>query len=140
MPGKFEIYKNKSGQFQFSLKSSDGRIILESDKYSSRAGAVRGIQTVRKNAALRDRFEPIEDKAAKPYFVLKAGNHQVIAQSSKFESVRAMENSMAVVMKTAPKAKLASSKERTLIAPSFPIESSRRKRIQEAVVQTCNVN
>ena len=39
MPGKFEIYKDRSGKHRFRLKATNGDIILASQGYTSNAAA-----------------------------------------------------------------------------------------------------
>ena len=36
MAGKFEIYEDKSGEFRFRLKASNGQIILASEGYKAK--------------------------------------------------------------------------------------------------------
>ena len=51
MAGKFEVYKDKAGEFRFRLKAGNGQIILASEGYKQRASAMNGIKSVMKNAA-----------------------------------------------------------------------------------------
>lgn len=51
MAGTFELYTDKSGEYRFRLKSSNGEVIAISEGYSSKAGALGGIDSVRRNAA-----------------------------------------------------------------------------------------
>ena len=48
---KFELYRDKSGQFRFRLRSRNGKIIAVSDGYGTKAAALSGLDSVRKNAA-----------------------------------------------------------------------------------------
>jgi uncharacterized protein YegP (UPF0339 family) len=50
MAGKFELYKDRSGQFRFRLKAGNGEIIATSEAYVSKAGAQNGIESVKTNA------------------------------------------------------------------------------------------
>lgn len=50
MAGTFELYTDKSGEYRFRLKSSNGEVIAISEGYSSRASAQNGIESVRRNA------------------------------------------------------------------------------------------
>lgn len=99
MPGKFEIKKAKDGQYHFNLKASNGEIILSSEMYKTKRSANNGIASVQKNSVEAVRFERRKSKSDKPYFVLKAANHQVIGQSEFYESDRAMENGIKSVQK-----------------------------------------
>ena len=47
---KFEIYKDKKGEFRFSLKAKNGQIIIASEGYKAKASCKNGIESVRKNA------------------------------------------------------------------------------------------
>ncbi len=50
MAGKFELYKDKRGEFRFRLKASNGQTILASEGYKAKPGAKNGIESVKKNA------------------------------------------------------------------------------------------
>ena len=107
MAGKFEIYKDKAGEFRFRLKASNGQTILASEGYKQRGGAENGIESVRKNAPNDARYERKETKAGKHMFNLKAGNGQVIGTSESYNSNSACENGIQSVKKNAPDAKVA---------------------------------
>ena len=84
MAGKFEIYKDKAGEFRFRLKAGNGENVGASEGYSAKASAENGVQSVMKNAALDERYEVFEGKNGKWYFNLKAGNHEVILSSQGY--------------------------------------------------------
>jgi uncharacterized protein YegP (UPF0339 family) len=48
--GKFELKVAKSGQYYFYLMAGNGQIIAKSDTYESKASALNGIESVKKNA------------------------------------------------------------------------------------------
>ena len=48
---KFEMYKDKAGEFRFRLKARNGEIIGVSEGYTSKANCVNGVESVKKNAA-----------------------------------------------------------------------------------------
>jgi uncharacterized protein YegP (UPF0339 family) len=51
MAGKFELYTDKQGKYRFRLKAGNGEIIAVGEAYESRASALNGIDSVRRNAA-----------------------------------------------------------------------------------------
>ncbi|MGI9394731.1 MAG: YegP family protein [Boseongicola sp.] len=106
MAGKFEIFKDKAGEFRFRLKASNGQIILASEGYKAKTSCKNGIESVRKNSQNDARFERRETRAGKARFNLKAVNGQVIGTSESYESTKARENGVASVAKNAPGAKL----------------------------------
>ncbi len=106
MSGKFELKKSANGQFYFNLKSSNGQIILSSEMYKAKASAMNGIDSIRRNCKEDKCFDRKKSTNGKPFFTLKAKNHQVIGKSQMYNSGKAMENGIASVKKNAKKAKL----------------------------------
>lgn len=47
---KFEVYKDKAGEFRFRLKARNGEIIAVSEGYVQKISCMNGIESVRKNA------------------------------------------------------------------------------------------
>ena len=47
---KFEIYADKSGDFRFRLKATNGQIIAIGEGYTTMKNCVNGIESVKKNA------------------------------------------------------------------------------------------
>lgn len=59
MAAKFELYKDKSGEFRWRLVASNGQAIASSGEgYKSKESAKAGIESVKKNATAA----PIEEK------------------------------------------------------------------------------
>lgn len=99
MAGKFEIFKDKKGEYRFRLKAGNGEVILASEGYKKRSSCNNGIASVQKNSQDAKRYDRRESKNGKPFFVLKAGNNQVIGNSEMYESTSAMENGIKSVQK-----------------------------------------
>ncbi len=104
MAGKFELKKSKNDKFFFHLLASNGQIILSSEMYESKASAQNGIASVKKNATVAGRFDSLLGKDGSPYFVLKAGNHQVIGQSQMYAGEKARDNGIDSCKTNAPSA------------------------------------
>ena len=47
---KYELYKDKAGEFRFRLKAANGEIIGKSESYKAKASAKKGIASIAKNA------------------------------------------------------------------------------------------
>jgi uncharacterized protein YegP (UPF0339 family) len=99
MAGKFELKMAKNGKFHFNLKAGNGQIILSSEMYNDKSGAKNGIASVAKNGSNNDRFERKTSAKQEPYFVLKAGNGEVIGKSEMYKTAASMEKGVASVMK-----------------------------------------
>lgn len=102
MAGKFEVYKDKKGEFRFRLKAGNGETILASEGYKDKAGALNGVASVKKNAGDALRYEKKSSSNSKYYFVLKAANAQVIGNSEMYESESACDAGIRSAMATAP--------------------------------------
>jgi len=50
MAAKFVVKKGSTGKFRFNLVASNGEIIATSEAYNSKASAMKGIESVKKNA------------------------------------------------------------------------------------------
>jgi hypothetical protein len=105
-PGRFELKTSASGKFHFNLKAANGETILSSELYNSRSAAEKGIESVQKNGGDANRYERKLNKNDEPYFVLKAGNGEIIGTSEVFSSDTALENAISAVMKNAPTASI----------------------------------
>jgi len=106
MAGKFEVKLAKDGQFHFNLLAGNGQIILQSEMYATKTSALNGIASIQKNAPEDGRYDRLVSKSGKPYFTLKAGNHQIIGQSQQYESEAARDNGIESVKKNAPDAQV----------------------------------
>ncbi len=106
MPGKFVIALSKNGQFMFSLKAVNGQKILSSELYTSKSGCENGIASVKSNASLDARYEKKVSTSGKPFFVLKAGNHEIIGTSELYESEASRDAGIDSVKTHAPDAEV----------------------------------
>ncbi len=104
MAGKYEIKLGASGKFHFNLKAGNGQVILTSQLYADKATAEEGIASVRANSPDDALYERRTSKNDEPYFVLKAGNGQIIGQSEMYSGEAAMENGIASVKTNGPDA------------------------------------
>jgi len=51
MAARFVLKKGSTGKFSFSLVATNGQVIATSEAYESKASAVNGIESVKRNAA-----------------------------------------------------------------------------------------
>ena len=118
---KFEVYKDKAGEFRFRLKAKNGQIVAASEGYSAKAGCLNGIESVKKNcvaANLEDqtvegyateknpKFEVYLDKAGEYRFRLTATNGQIIATGEGYKAKASCMNGVESVKKNAPDAEV----------------------------------
>lgn len=106
MAGKFEIYKDKKGEFRFRLKASNGQNILGSEGYAKKASCMNGVESVMKNSQHEERFECHKTPSGKWTFKLKATNGQVIGTSQTYASESGCRNGMKSVAAQSQGAKI----------------------------------
>ncbi len=104
MAAKYELKKSSDNQFMFNLKAGNGEVILTSERYTAKASALNGIESVKTNSPDDSRYERKTSKAEEPYFVLKATNGEVIGKSEMYSSMAAMEKGIASVKANGPSA------------------------------------
>jgi uncharacterized protein YegP (UPF0339 family) len=56
---RYEITKNKKGQYLFTLYASNGQELVKSDPYASKDGAKKGIEAL-KNAVEKAEIKEVE--------------------------------------------------------------------------------
>lgn len=116
--GKFVVKATKTG-FVFNLKAGNGETIATSEIYTTEAACMKGVESVRKNAAeakfedqtvaevaavTNPKFELYTDKAGEFRFRLKARNGEVIAVSEGYKAKASCLNGIDSVRRNAPDA------------------------------------
>jgi len=104
MAGKFEVYKDKAGEFRFRLKAGNGENILGSEGYKAKKSCLAGIESVKKNSQIPDRFVKKTSASGKFTFNLTASNGQVVGTSQSYDSESGCDNGIKSVAKNAPEA------------------------------------
>jgi len=57
MAAKFELYKDKKGEYRWKLLATNGQIIAVGEGYTTKEAAKNGIASVKKNAPAADVVE-----------------------------------------------------------------------------------
>ena len=104
----FEIYKDRSNEHRWRLKSSNGQIIASSGQgYSDKRDCKNAIERIKKDAATKLKFETYEDNRGQHRWRLLASNGQNIASSGQgYKEKRDCEHAIDVIKKGAEKAKV----------------------------------
>ena len=91
------ILKKSGDQFHFVLKAANGEPILNSERYTTKAGAQTGIESVRTNSPHEARYERKDASNGSPMFNLKAANGERIGTSETYSSATARDAGIASV-------------------------------------------
>ena len=94
MPGKFEVYKDKAGEFRFRLKAANGQNILSSEGYKTKTSCMNGVESVKKNSQTPDRFAKKKTPSGKFRFNLTSTNGQTVGTSQSYASESGCNNGM----------------------------------------------
>ncbi|MDN3676281.1 YegP family protein [Flavobacterium paronense] len=101
---KFVITKRTNGDFQFTLKATNGERILTSEGYATKAGCENGIDSVRTNVLNVARYERKVAVNGNYYFNLRAANGEIIGTSELYESTAGRDNGIEAVKNNTPQA------------------------------------
>jgi uncharacterized protein YegP (UPF0339 family) len=82
---KFEVYKDKAGEYRWRLKAANGQVLATPGQgYKEKAGAEHGIELVKKAGSdAKMKFEIYQDGAKEYRWRLKAANGEEVAASSE---------------------------------------------------------
>jgi uncharacterized protein YegP (UPF0339 family) len=102
--GKFVIRKASNGEHYFNLKADNGKNILTSERYTTKAACYDGVGTVKKNSKDDSNYSKEKSNNDEYYFNLKAGNEKVIGTSEMYETSSGRDNGIESVKDNAPDA------------------------------------
>ncbi|MFT4024523.1 MAG: YegP family protein [Flavihumibacter sp.] len=71
--GKFVVSTTANGGFRFNLKADNGQTILTSESYTSKAGCLNGIESVKKNAGDDNKYGSLEAEDGRTLFQPQGG-------------------------------------------------------------------
>jgi len=100
----FQVFIGKDNQFYFRLYAANGEIILQSEGYTAKAGCQNGIESVKENAPIDERYQREMSSDGQYYFKLVAANGEVIGVSETYTTEQKRDNGIKAVKQTAPTA------------------------------------
>jgi uncharacterized protein YegP (UPF0339 family) len=106
MTAQYRLQVAADGEHYFNLTAENNKVILTSEMYTTKASAQKGVESVRANGPLPERYERRRSADGKDYFVLKAANAEVIGTSEMYNSTEAMENGIEAVVRVAAQAQV----------------------------------
>lgn len=85
-PGKVDLWKSSDGQFRFHVVSGNGRILLSSEAYTTRTGALNGVLSVLDNGVDPAMYQLNQTASGKWNLRLVAANHEIIAFTQAYST------------------------------------------------------
>ena len=101
MAAKYDLYRDKAGEFRFRLKARNGEIVLASEGFRQKRSALAAISSVRKNSQMDERYHRKTTAAGRHRFNLMAGNGQIIGTSETCTSSDALDVVVEMVKRSA---------------------------------------
>ncbi len=95
---KFSTFTGNDGDTYFNLRAGNGEIILQSEGYEDKSGALSGIESVRENARDVEMYDVIELDNGQAYFNLLAANNEIIATSEVYASLSNAERAIDTIV------------------------------------------
>ena len=125
--GKYEVFP-EAGLFKYRLKASNGEILVVSGGYTSKNGAINGIETLKKNVET-GRFEFITDKNNFSQFQLYTPNgSRLIVSGEYYESLKRAESAMESLKKFA-------GTEKVVELDEIPFTEVREEIVQSSTIE-----
>jgi uncharacterized protein YegP (UPF0339 family) len=88
----FDLWQDTTAAYRFHLRAGNGKILVTSEAYTSRIGALGGLLSVLDNGGLKSHYQVLVAVNGQRYFNLVAGNNHVIATSETYSSKSAAQN------------------------------------------------
>ena len=86
------LYKNANDdKYYFYFKTKEGKAVLVSQSYTTKASAENGIESIIENAGIKDHYDVRTSPDGRHYFNLKAANGQVVGTSLAYESEKELK-------------------------------------------------
>lgn len=104
MAGKYKLMRSANSQFYFNLVADNNEVVLTSETYWAKQGALNGIESVRINSPIDSRYQRKVSSRGKFIFNLTAANNEVIGKSEEYNTVEAREHGISVVKRIGPSA------------------------------------
>jgi len=82
----FATFKGSDAKTYFHLQAANGEIVLQSEAYSSKTAALKGVDSVRTNGGDGASYEVVETENGQAYFHLVAANGEIIGVSEIYSS------------------------------------------------------
>ena len=85
---RFELFRSTTGtgKTYFRLRAANGEVVLSSQAYTTKAAAQSGIESVRENGVVSERFDRIDGEDGQVRIRLVANNGAVIANGEPYAS------------------------------------------------------
>lgn len=102
---RFKIFEKRKGtdsEWYWSLYAPNNKIILQSEGYQSKWGAIRGTLSVRFNSIRRNKFQEFIGEDGEFRFRLTAMNNKIIGASEGYKRKDGRSNGIDSVQKNAP--------------------------------------
>ncbi len=106
MASKFVLKKARGNQFMFNLVANNGRIVLTSETYKSKASALNGIKSVKKHSKADKWYDRGRTRNGGQHFVLKASNGETIGRSQTYKGASGCSGGIASVKRVASGSKV----------------------------------
>src|SRR5690606_12415600 len=85
-PGKIDLWKTTDGQWRFHVVAGNGRVLLSSEAYKTRTGALNGVLSVLDNGVDPAMYQLNQTKSGQWNLRLRAANHEIIAFTEAYAS------------------------------------------------------
>lgn len=98
---KIKLFNGSDDQFYFNLTAKNGEIIGQSEGYSTKQGALNGIDAVIVNSQVETRHKLFRGEDNQYYFHLRGANNRIVLQSEGYVTKQGAMNGITSVNRNA---------------------------------------
>jgi uncharacterized protein YegP (UPF0339 family) len=85
IPASMDLW-SANGQWRFNLVAGNGNVLLSSETYTTRLGALNGMLSVLDNGAFAERYVVVKNADGKYHLNLRALNNEIIATTQAYST------------------------------------------------------
>ena len=93
---RFEVAHGPTNQIQYKLYDAEGKVVVTSEGFPSKADCFKAIQGIKDNARVGQRWE-LKSEDGKHFFILKSPSHNVLAKGGPYATVEDREKVTTIV-------------------------------------------
>ena len=103
----FQIFQSdKNQEYYFRMVAKNGKIVLQSEGYTTKQAAENGVESVMRNGRNINNYKRKIAENGKNHFSIIASNGQTIAQSQMYENRGGMEQTIQSIAASVEKAQV----------------------------------
>ena len=104
MAARYELKRSRDQKYYWTLQADNNEVLLTSETYASKGNAENGVASAKRNSSSEGNYDRRNASNTQYYFVLRAGNNEVLGTSEMYTTAWARDNGITACKQVGPKA------------------------------------